>query len=95
MPGYDLWVDFNDVDNRCRLASLARFSSGAAPLVKGRLIRVGDDEGNTSLAHVVANDGKLVEVEVDPTTFRPAGAEPVPVSEDALAPHGSTTGVAK
>jgi hypothetical protein len=94
MPVYDLWVDFNDADNRSRLTSLVRFSTGT-PLTKGRLIRIGDDEGNTSLAHVVVNDGDLIEVEMDPTTFRPAGSKPVPVSEDSLAPSGNATGVAR
>jgi hypothetical protein len=63
MSAVDLWVDFNELDERNRLSSLIEFiSPGVRKLAVGAIIMVGDYEGNRSEAEVIAMDDEVVEV---------------------------------
>ncbi|MGH9124883.1 MAG: hypothetical protein ACRDZ8_09185 [Acidimicrobiales bacterium] len=62
------WVDFNNLDG-LRTTTLRRFVQDGVHLAVGTELVVGDDEGTECRAKVIALDGELVDLAVDPGTF--------------------------
>jgi len=70
-----LWVDFNEVDKRDHLTSLAEFAEKGVVLALGQTILVGDDDGNLCSALVTdLSDDGLVGLTLDMGTFTQDGA---------------------
>ena len=66
----DLWVDFNDVELGDEIETLVSFATDGRSFVVGETVVVGDDDGTTCQASVVANDGQVVRVRLDRATLR-------------------------
>lgn len=81
----DLWVDFNALDERDQVQTLAEYAEPDAPLFVGSTLIVGDDDGNSAKAHVleVRADG-CVTVQVHRATFAPAEADSLVVLDQPI-----------
>lgn len=70
MTARQLWVDFNDVDDRGHVDTLAKFAEPGADLSIGARLLVGDDEGNLSEAEVISvNANGIVRLALNIGTF--------------------------
>lgn len=70
-----VWVDFNDVDDRGQTTTLARFAEPGVHLDLGLQVVAGDDDGNVCDARVVdmGRDGSVV-LALDLGTFHADGS---------------------
>lgn len=84
MTSVDLWVDFNELDERNELSSLVEYLSPGVPMLQvGSEITVGDTEGNSSQAQVTAVDDGVIVVALRGQRRR-AGASSVPLANREL-----------
>jgi hypothetical protein len=69
---FDVWADFNDIDERGQLLTLVRFATGK--LFAGQRVTAGDIEGNRCDASVVDIDSDgSVTLSMDLGSFRAIG----------------------
>jgi hypothetical protein len=77
MEGH-VWVEFNDLDSRGRVTTLAEHAAPGVSLRRCAVVVVGDDEGNRATARVVGRRWwrrpALIRLQADLTTFRAPGA---------------------
>jgi hypothetical protein len=86
----DIWVEFNDLDDRGRVTTYADVAEPGVPLFRGALVVAGDDEGNRARARVIGKRWRWrkparITLEVDLTTFEAASPD-----TDELPSHGRT-----
>lgn len=68
-----LYVDFNAVQSQGRLDTLLQFAVEPYNVLPGAMLIVGDDEGNTAKAQVIAVEPNgLVRLEIQSGSFAPA-----------------------
>lgn len=73
MIDYDIWVDFNDLDDGSHATSWMDLAHRPDVIEPGRTVLAGDDEGNRCSARVVrVGDGGAVVLALDLGSFAPA-----------------------
>lgn len=64
-----IWADFNSTDDQRRITTSLRFAATPERPIKGELVRLHDDEGNTVLGIVEQLDGMTLHVRPELTTW--------------------------
>lgn len=68
--GYNIWADFNTIQDGDLISTLTKFIRGGLPL--GVSVTVGDDEGNTCTGTPFWLGGNgLIWIQLDMTSWRP------------------------
>jgi hypothetical protein len=70
MSAYDIWVDFNRVDDEGETGTLKKFAT--IRLIPGELVIAGDHDGNTCTAEITYVGEAVVWLKLDMNTFEPA-----------------------
>jgi hypothetical protein len=65
----EAWVDFNDIHEN-RTTTLLKLVEGGVVVEVGRQLIVGDHDGNVCQATVVGINGEIVELAIDPDSFK-------------------------
>lgn len=63
------WVDFNDIHDG-RATTLMKFVEDGVDVHVGGFLLVGDYDGNLCRATVTGIEGQIVQLSLDPNTFR-------------------------
>jgi hypothetical protein len=73
----DIWVDFNDVDDRGQVVTFSDFAEPGVTMARGAAVVAGDDEGNRADARVIGKRRRRgrptrITLQIDLSTFSPS-----------------------